>query len=205
MAFVLDGMTYNPDRKLLSTNYHEKTLSNTKKLAQYFPAPYDVNYSLYVMTDNADDGIQIVEQIVPFFCPEYTTDVNTIPELGIVDSVPVTLNNVNVEDNYDTEFEDKRVVIWTLQFTMQGYIYGPMIDGKSNIIRRVITDLHDVGGTGEITNEEVQKTPRHVRITIDPNPITAGPDDEYTFTTTIEDFDDGKKRNNVTRQDEDIE
>ncbi len=111
-----------------------------------------------------------------------------------------------IQYNFDTEFSDKRVIVWTLGFTMQGWIFGPVSEDNVGIIRRVITDFHNVGGSDSqpISDEDVAKTPRHVRITIDPDPIDASPDDEFGYNTTIEDFNDNKKRNPVTGEDEEI-
>ena len=204
MAFLIDGIAYNPVRKLQSRTTNEFAYSYNQKRVQYVPVPYDINFSLYILIDNAEDGTQILEQILPFFTPEFTVTVNTLPDLALSHDVPVTLTNATFEDNFDTEFSDKRVIIWTLQFTMQGWVFGPVSEDNVGIIRRVITDIHSVGGQGEITNEEVAKTPRHVRITVDPDPIDAGPGDEFGFNTTIEDFNDGKKRNPVTGEDEEI-
>ncbi len=206
MAFQIDGISYNPARKLQSRTTIEKTITNNEKRVQYVPVPYDINFSLYILVDNAEDGTQILEQILPFFSPEFTVTVNTLPDLGISHDIPVTLNTASVEDNFDTEFSDKRVIVWTLGFTMQGWIFGPVSEDNVGIIRRVITDFHNVGGSDSqpISDEDVAKTPRHVRITIDPDPIDASPDDEFGYNTTIEDFNDNKKRNPVTGEDEEI-
>lgn len=203
MSFQLDSLVYNSDRKLQSLTTNQKTASNNEsKNLQYTPVPYDYNFSLYIVSDNAEDGTQILEQVLPFFTPEFTSTVNTVPELGIQHDIPVVLNSVTSEDNFDTDFEQKRMIIWTLQFTMQGYVYGPV--KEQGIIRRVIDDLHVAPGTGPVTDEEVAKTPRHVRITIDPDPITAGPNDDFGFKETIEDFDDNKHRDPVTGEDVEI-
>ncbi len=204
MAFQLDSFAYSNDRKLISTGYNSKVTSNSTKNKQYNPAPYDFLFSLYILTDSMEDGTQILEQILPFFTPEYTVTVNTIPELDIKHDIPIVLNGVNsIEDLFDTpDFQTKRLITWTLSFTMHGYIYGPI--KEVGIIRKTITDIHNVPTQGPVTDEEVLKTPRHERITITPNPSTAGPNDPYTYHEEIEFFNDNKHYNPHTGNDEEI-
>lgn len=204
MCFQLTSMTYDPDRKLQSTIRNIKTASATEKAYQYVPVPYDFNFSLYILADNMEDGVQIVEQIYPFFRPELTLTIDLINELGISPDIPVVLNATNIEDNFDTDFDDKRQIIWTLDFVMRGYVYGPVME--QGIIRRVIVDTHAVGGgSGEgITDEQIAHTPRHVRVTVDPDPIDANPDDEFGFKETIEEFNDNKHRDPVSGEDVEI-
>jgi len=204
ISFNLTNMSYDPDRKLQSTITNQMPVSNTQKNIQYVPVPYDFNFSVYVLADNMEDGLQIVEQILPFFTPEFTLTINIMEELGIKQDVPVILNSSNIEDNFDTDFDDKRMIVWTLDFTLKGYVYGPV--REQGIIRRVIVDTHIPQGGDQlgITDEQVAKTPRHVRVTVDPDPIDASPDGEFGFKETIEEFNDNKKRNPVTGLDEEI-
>lgn len=131
MAFEMMDIRYAADRKLPTTN-KLRTTGTTPDSAkyQYNPVPYDMIFNLYIMVKNAEDGTRIVEQILPFFAPEWTATLNINPDLGIKYDVPVVLNSVKSEDTYEGSFETRRALIWTLQFTMRGYLFGPTKESK---------------------------------------------------------------------------
>ena len=159
----------------------------------YTPVPYNVNYTLNIFTATAENGLIIVEQILPFFQPDFTVTINMVPDLGIKRDVPIILNDVNYEDSYDGTFTTRRAVIYTLNFTAKTYLFGPMQNQK--VIKKVQDDLYTDTNTG------ADKT-REERIIITPNPTTADADDDFGFTTTISTFNDGKKYNPITGEDE---
>lgn len=128
MAFEMTGMAYDPARKLVSANKGYITvnpLNNGIKYA-YNPVPYNIDFSLYIQVKNAEDGTRILEQILPYFTPEWTTTVNLIPDIGARLDIPVIINNVSSEDSYEGDASEQRRIIWTLNFTMKGYIFGPV-------------------------------------------------------------------------------
>ena len=94
--------------------------------------------NLYSFTSSAEGGLQIVEQILPFFQPEYTVTMNVVPEMSLVRDIPIILNNVNYEDTYNGEFTRRRAVIYTLNFTAKTYLFGP--DNTSKTIKEVKID-----------------------------------------------------------------
>ena len=162
-----------------------KTSEEGKKLNfNYAPVPYNINFSLYSFTATAENGLQIVEQILPFFQPEYTVTMNVVPELNIKRDIPIILNSVNYEDTYNGEFTQRRAVIYTLSFTAKTYLYGPMSNQK--VIKNVQADL-GASTDSPLTREE--------RIIVVPNPTTADADDDFGFTTTLSFFADGKRYN----------
>ena len=193
IGFEMTGLTYDPGRKLNRIQTYKKTKGSDKKsqLKQYMPVPYNVNFSLFVMAKNSDDALQIVEQILPYFQPDYTITLNAIPDMQIVRDVPIVLNSVNYSDTYDGDFTTRRAVIYTLSFTAKTYLYGPM--SNQGIIKTVQSDLGSDTDT-PLTREE--------RIVITPNPTTADADDDFGFTTTISFFQDGKKYNPQSGNDE---
>ena len=193
MGFEIKGLKYDATRKLnkLQKTFRVKTDDSTVHNFNYTPVPYDITFNLYSFTATAENGLQIIEQILPFFQPDYTVTVNVIPELNIKRDIPIVLNDVSYEDTYDGEFNKRRAVIYTLQFTAKTYLYGPMTKGK--IIRKVQSDL----GTDLDT-----PLSREERIIVIPNPETADADDDFGFTTTINFYEDGKKYNPVTGEDE---
>ena len=152
---------------------------------------YNINFSLYSFTATAENGLQIIEQILPFFQPEYTVTMNVIPELDIKRDIPIILNSVNYEDTYNGEFTQRRAVIYTLNFTAKTYLYGPM--SNQGIIKEVQADL------GADTDPKLS---REERIVIKTNPTSADADDDFGFTTTITSFSDSKRYNPVSDTDE---
>ncbi len=141
LGFELAGITYDPSRKLNSTQknsyvFSDKTLLRT----QYTPVPYNMDFILSIMVKNADDGTQILEQILPYFKPEWNISVNLIPEMKIAMDVPTILNSVSLQDTYDGDFQTRRALIWDLNFTMKGYLYGPV--SSQGIITRTSSNFY---------------------------------------------------------------
>ena len=101
--------------------------------------PYNISLQLYVFTATAEDGLQIIEQILPFFQPDFTVTINQVPDLNIKRDVPIVLGNINYEDNYDGDFTTRRAVIYTLSFTAKTYLFGPM--NNSNVIKSAQADV----------------------------------------------------------------
>jgi hypothetical protein len=143
MTFEITNMSYASSRKLntLGKRYKQDTTDANKLLYQYNPVPYDISFTLSVIVKNADDGANIIEQILPFFTPEWTTTVHIIPEMDITVDIPVVLNSVEVQDDYEGNFETRRSLIWTLNFTMKAYVFGPV--RKSSIIKFANTNIYD--------------------------------------------------------------
>ena len=154
MGFDLTAITYDGTRKLntLGQVYSANTAAGTSTLMkQYNPVPYNFDFSLYSMVSNAEDGAQIFEQIVPFFTPEFTVTVNLIPSMNIAPDVTMVLNGVTIEDNYQGDFQSTREIIWTLTFTMKGYIYPDVKTGS--VVKTVIVNLR-MPGDSEIPPAE---------------------------------------------------
>ena len=187
MGFEITGLAYDPSRKLTRVQKYSqvKTGEDGKKLNfNYTPVPYNINLQLYIFTATAEDGLQIVEQILPFFQPDFTVTINAVPALDIKRDVPIVLGNINYEDNYDGDFTTRRAVIYTLSFTAKSYLFGPM--NNSSVIKKSQADIGTDTDT-PLTREE--------RIVVIPNPTTADADDDFGFTTTISFFNDGKRFN----------
>ena len=141
MSFELINMSYDTSRKL-NTNFKSTVASNTTALAVYNPVPFDFEFQLFVYVRNIEDGAQIIEKILPYFTPDYTIAVNLIPEMDIVKQLPIVLKDVSQDIDYEGDYNSKvRTVIWTLNFTVKGYLYGPITQPK--IIRNSITNIID--------------------------------------------------------------
>lgn len=132
MGFEVTSMTYAGERKLSTIQrYSAKSSSDPgKKNSVYAPVPYDINFQLSIMVKNAEDGTQILEQILPFFTPEWTNSVQLIDDLELKMDIPLVLISVSSDDTYDGDFETRRALIWTLDFTMKCYLFGPIKNKK---------------------------------------------------------------------------
>ena len=143
MSFEMTDMSYDASRKL-NTNQkltHAGGAQNTTS-AVYNPVPFNFDFELYAYVRNIEDGAQLMEKILPYFTPDYTLAVNLIPEMGIVKQIPIILNDVSHDIDYEGDYNSKvRSVIWTLRFTVKGYLYGPVTDQR--IIRNSITNILD--------------------------------------------------------------
>lgn len=142
MSFEITSMNYNSTRKLPSTNknIHVVTGDEDKLKSQYVPVPFDITIALSVYVKNADDGVQILENILPFFTPEWTNSVNLIPEMDLKMDIPVVFNDLSTEDTYEGDFSTRRALIHTLNFTIKGYLFGPV--RTQGVIKRSIVQTH---------------------------------------------------------------
>ena len=193
MGFEISGISYDSTRKLQRVGKFKKVHGSDagKQYYQYNPVPYNISFNLYSFTATAEGGLQIIEQILPYFQPDYTVTINAIPEMGIKRDVPITLNSVNYEDTYDGAFTTRRAVNYTLGFTAKTYLYGPLHSSK--VIKETQADMFVDTASG-MTREE--------RIVVVPNPTTADADDDFGFTTTITTHTDSKTYNPATDSDE---
>ena len=194
MGFELVGLKYDPNRKLnkLQKTVRVKSSDSTVHNFNYTPVPYDISFNLYSFTATAENGLQIIEQILPYFQPDYTVTINAIPELNIKRDVPIILNNVDYADTYDGGYNTRRAVVYTLSFTAKTYLYGPM--SQSKVIRKSQSDIY--------TDTDTTNKAREERIITIPKPESANADDDFGFTTTLNFFEDGKRFNPKTGSDE---
>ena len=195
MSFEISGISYDASRKLTRVQKYKTVKSGIDGKVlnfNYVPVPYNISYNLYSFTASAEAGLQIIEQILPFFQPDFTVTINAIPELNIKRDIPIVLNSVNYEDTYEGDFSRRRAVIYTLGFTAKTYLFGPASTQK--VIKQTQTDTY--------TDTDTTNKAREMRIVITPDPTSADADDDFGFTTTITDFQDGKKYNTTTDTDE---
>lgn len=164
MSFEIDSIAYDSERKI---NRNSRLVSLTDNVTyEMSPVPYNVELKLHVYTKNQEDMLQIIEQILPFFTPNYTVTLNLIPELGFVQDVPFILNSVIPESKYAESFDEYRYIINTLSFTAKIHLYGPK--ESTNIIKIVDVDLGDLG---------------NYKVSV--NPTSAGKADVYTLVEEI--------------------
>jgi hypothetical protein len=130
MAFELTSFTYDAERKVAPTRKLRKTAvdeANGGRRFVYSGTPYNMGFSLYIMAKYNEDAVKCLEQILPFFNPEFTSTVNLITGLEAID-IPLILNDVSSEDLYEAAFTERRSILYTLNFTMKGWFFGPEKD-----------------------------------------------------------------------------
>lgn len=187
MSFELTSLSYAPTRKLSSIKKSAIAQSSTDSdqlKYVYNPVPYDMNFTLYIAVKNVEDGTRILEQILPYFTPEWTATLNLVPELSIKHDIPTVLIDVTSEDSYESDFVTRRAIIWSLDFTMKGYIYGPV--KKSEQIKLANVNVYSIGE--EEPSERVTVQPgllangtgtTNASLTINKSLITANSDFDY--------------------------
>ena len=183
MSFEITDYAYDPTRKLQTTKKYKKvnSASVTELNTIYNPVPYDFNITLSVMVRYSDDGSQILEQILPFFTPEFHVAMNEMSTMGIVRDIPIILNSVTTEDTYEGDFITRRALIHTLEFTVKAHIYGKT--SEQGIIREVDANI------GANLNDK-----KDVNMDIKPKAVTDLNDDEVidaadnALTTPANDF-----------------
>lgn len=199
MSFEMTGITYDGSRKL--NTIRRTVVSDTdpnKMKYQYAPVAYNIGFRLHIYVKNAEDGTKIIEQILPYFTPDWTTTVQLIPEMEITLEIPVVLDRISQEDSYDGSFKERRAITWTLDFTLKGYMYGPI--KKGSIIKFANTVYYAPSGTlesGVGTTEPTMygtvqpgltangQPTANASQSIDPNLITATSDFGYVTNTVV--------------------
>ena len=131
MSFEIINIEYDGERKLAGL-LGSKTNGSTPGTAtvQYSPAPYDLTFELNIMVKYSEDGLKIVEQILPYFKPAFTVSAKLVDGSDVLTDIPIILNSVSKEDSYEGSYEELRAITWTLTFTLKGYYYGPTTEKK---------------------------------------------------------------------------
>jgi len=172
MSFEITSMTYDSQRQLPKINSFttstEDESGNTRRKV-YTGVPYSISFQLSVYAKSQDDALQVVEQILPYFSPQYTLSVKPFSDLpDVTEDVPIALQGVDFQDDYEGPLEQRRTIIYNLNFEMKMNFYGPVQDGK--IIREVNMNMHLMDPDEFIHNIEIT-----------PVPADVSPDDDYGF------------------------
>jgi len=186
MGFEMSSIAYDSTRKVTKKTLYRKADTNNplQMKYQYSPAPYDIGFSLSILVKNTDDGLQIIEQIIPYFTPDYTVTINTVPDMGEKRDIPIILDSITQTDEYEGDFQTRQVLRYDLEFTMKNYIYGPIEDSK--IIKKAAVRTYMETGTGKITDAD--NAGRVVNQVVTTDPAGADADDVFTYNEVTEWF-----------------
>ena len=183
MSFEMTSILYDATRKAgVTQTFKASDGNNLKKV--FMPVPYNIGFELNIITKLNDDSLQIVEQILPYFQPSFNLTVDLLDSIGEKRDIPIVLDSVSFQDDYEGDFSTRRSLIYTLQFTAKTYLFGPIADSTDGLIRKVQVDLY--AGSDQTTAK------REMRYTVTPDPINAAPEDDFGFNENWEFFDDSK-------------
>ena len=173
MSFEMLDWQYDGSRKINTVGRIVRKGKDADHFyAQYNPVPYTITFALYVYCKNAEDGTKIIEQILPYFTPDFTLTVQLIPLTEVLMDIPITLNSVKCDDIYDGAFTTRRSLIWTLTFDLKGYFYGPV--RHKPIIKFVETNLH-VAPPGQSFADAIAANNQPLeRVTVQPGMLANG-------------------------------
>ena len=148
LSFEMTGLAYDTSRKQ-NTNIKNFASTPSGVKAQYNPVPYNFDFNLYLYVRNIEDGTQVLEHIIPYFTPDYTIKLNMVPEMGVIKEVPIVLNSCTSDITYEGNREkDPRMIVWTLNFTVKGYIFGKTT--ATGLITNSITSIYNEISDGDV-------------------------------------------------------
>ena len=161
MSFEMNGITYDPTRKVSVTQTFKAIDDNNTVKKVFMPVPYNIGFELNIMCKLNDDALQILEQILPFFQPSFNVTIELVDSIGEKKDVPIVLDSMNFTDDYEGDYSTRRALIYTLQFTAKSYLFGPIAESTDGLIRKVQVDYY--GGTDPATSRREMRyraTPR---------------------------------------------
>jgi len=190
ISFEMTSIEYDPTRKMSSTQKYSVVDPDdpNKKIYQYVEVPYNINYQVSIFAKNTEDAGQIIEQIIPFFTPDWTLQLKLFDNMEAVD-IPYELQGVNPDDVYEGNFEDRRSLVWTLDFLCRARFFGPQ--RRSDVIKKSIIKFYDeIDASNTVSTYTVQPG-----LTANGNPTTdvdnsieyleINEDDDYGFAEDI--------------------
>ena len=182
LAFEMNSIQYDNSRKISTMQtFKSKSLTDDKVVNRLFmPVPYNLGIQLSIMTQYNDDALQIVEQILPYFQPSFNLTIDLVSSIGEKRDIPIVLGNINFKDNYESGYDEKRIIIYDLNFTAKTYLFGPLPDSTEGLIKKVQVDYY--------TNTNRKNASRELRYIAEPRAIQDYNNDNIT--SLAEDIDD---------------
>ena len=165
MSFEFVGLTYDPSRKVTTTQQIvvKDPDNNTEIKKAFMPVPYNMQFELAIMCKLNDDALQITEQILPYFQPAYNLTVQLVSSIKEKRDIPVVLENITMQDDYEGDFDKRRVLLYTLRFTAKTYLFGPVSSATKDIIKK--TSVSYLAGDSKSTTRDItySVTPRAIK------------------------------------------
>ena len=199
MSFEMTSINYDATRKSSLVQTFKTCDDGSKAKKVFMPVPYNIGFELNVLSKLNDDSLQILEQILPYFQPNFNLTIDLVDSIGEKRDIPIILENVSFQDDYEGNFDTRRALIHTLQFTAKTYLFGPVADTTDGLIRKVQVDMY--------TSTDVKTAKREVRYTVTPTSKVdrnndgvineedhklLQPGDDFGFSETTEFFADSK-------------
>ena len=176
MSFEVNNIQYDPSRKAgITQTFKAQEGAKLKKV--FMPVPYNLGFELNILTKLQDDSMQILEQILPFFQPGFTLTIDLVKQIGEKRDVPMVLESITFTDDYEGNFETRRALIYTLNFTAKTYMFGPIADSTEGLIRKVQVDYY--------SDTNTQTAKRMQRYS-----VKAAAKKDYNEDTVIDQYDD---------------
>ena len=183
MSFEMNNVSYDPSRKTgVTQTFKASDGNNIKKV--FMPVPYNIGFELNILAKLNDDALQIIEQILPYFQPSFNLTVDLVKAIGEKRDIPIVLDSINFQDDYEGDFSTRRALIYTLGFTAKTYLFGPVAESSEGLIKKVQIDY--------TADTDTKNSKREVRYTVTPDPVDAGPDDDFGFSESTSFFSDSK-------------
>ena len=165
MSFEVSNIQYDPSRKAGITQTF-KAQEGTKLKKVFMPVPYNLGFELNILTKLQDDSMQILEQILPFFQPGFTLTIDLAKSIGEKRDVPMVLDSITFSDDYEGNFETRRALIYTLNFTAKTYMFGPIADSTEGLIRKVQVDYYSDSNTQTAKREQRYTAVSYTHLTL---------------------------------------
>ena len=210
MSFEITNISYDSSRKAgITQTFKAADSTDGNKMKKVFmPVPYNLGFELNILVKLQDDGLQILEQILPFFQPGFNLSIDLVKSIGEKRDIPMILNNISQQDDYEGDFSTRRALIYTLSFTAKTFMFGHIAKTPEGLIRKVQVDYY--------SDSDPRTAKREQRYTVVPKPKKdynednvidtddtpfIEPGDDFGFTETSTFFGDGKEYNPARNQD----
>lgn len=163
MSFEMTTIQYDASRKVSTVQTFQANRTGVGPVKVYMPAPYNIGIQLSIISKYQDDMLQIIEQILPFFQPQFNLSIDLVNSIGEKRDIPIILEGISMSDDYEGDFSTRRSLVYTLNFTAKTSLFGPISDSSDNLIKKVQVDYY--------TNTETRNASRQLRYTVEPRAI----------------------------------
>jgi len=200
MSFEITNISYDSSRKSgITQTFKAKDVNNNQMKRVFMPVPYNLGFDLNVLVKLQDDGLQILEQILPFFQPGFNMSIDLVKSIGEKRDIPMILNSISQQDDYEGDFSTRRALIYTLSFTAKTFMFGHIAETPEGLIRKVQVDYYSDTNTRTAKREQrYTVVPKPTKDYNEDNVIDTNdtpfiePGDDFGFTETSSFFGDGK-------------